>query len=82
MTKAEIEEKRLSDAVIMPKYCDKAFSKWWRDIAPEEVISLRCPYERHGLAGRVSNSAKSESLQDFLTFVDNNSQPNGRSVGS
>ena len=82
MTKAEVEEKRLSDAVIMPSDCDEAFSKWWRSIAPEEVLSVRYPHERHGLAGRVSNSAKSDTLQDFLTFVDANSQPNGRSMGS
>ena len=82
ITKAEVEEKRLSDAVIMPSDCDEAFSKWWRSIAPEEVLSVQYPHERRGLAGRVSNSAKSDTLQDFLTFVDANSQPNGRSVGS
>ena len=36
MSKAEIEEKHLSDAVIMPSDCDEAFSKWWRGIAPEK----------------------------------------------
>ena len=64
MTKAEIEEKRLSDVVIMPSGCDQAFSKWWRHIAPE-VIDVRYPHERHGLAGRVSNSAKTDTLKDF-----------------
>ena len=29
ITKAETEEKRLSDAAIMPSDCDQAFSKWW-----------------------------------------------------
>ena len=68
MSKAEIEEKHLSDAVIMPSDCDEAFSKWWHGIAPEEVISVQYPYEHHGLAGRVSNSAKSDTLQDFVTI--------------
>ena len=49
MTKAEIEEKRLSDSVIMPSDCDDAFNKWWRNIAPEEVINVRYPHERHGV---------------------------------
>ena len=54
MTKAEIEEKRLSDAIVMPDDCDQAFSKWWRSIAPEDEVCVRYPH-RHGLAGRVSN---------------------------
>lgn len=80
MTKAEVEEKNLSEAVL-PSDCDEAFSKWWRSIAPEGVLSVWYPHEHHGLAGQVSNSVKSDTSQDFLTFVDANSQPNGRSVG-
>ena len=33
-----------------------------------KVVSVRYPHEHHGLAGRVSNSAKSDTLQDFLTI--------------
>ena len=62
MTKAETEEKQLSDAIIMPIGCDQVL---WRHIAPEEVTD-----ERHGLARKVSNSAKTDTLKDFLTFVD------------
>jgi hypothetical protein len=46
------------------------------------LMYVRYPHERHGLAGRVSNSAKSDTLKDFLTFVDTNSQPNGRTTES
>ena len=66
----------------MPSGCDQAFSKWWRHITPEEVIDVRYPHERHGLAGKVSNSAKTDTLKDFLTFIDTNSQPNGRTTES
>ena len=40
------------------------------------------PYEQHGNAGKVSNSAKTTVRQDFIEFVDINSQPNGRSADS
>ena len=36
----------------------------------------------HGLAGKVSNSAKTHTMQNCLDFVDANSQPNGRSCDS
>ena len=36
----------------------------------------------HGLAGMPSNSSKSSAKQDFLQFIDNNSQPNGQSADS
>ena len=59
---------------------DEVFSKWWWGIAPDEVIDVRYPHECHGLAGRVSNSAKGDALKDLLTFVDANSQPNGKNA--
>ena len=46
------------------------------------VISVRYPYTRHGNASKPSNSAKTTVLNDFLTFVDANRQPNGRSADS
>ncbi len=46
------------------------------------MISVRYPYTRHGNAGKPSNSAKATVLNDFLAFVDANSQPNGRSADS
>ena len=37
---------------------------------------------RHGLAGKTSNSAKVSVMDNFLSFVDAVSQPNGRSENS
>ena len=45
-------------------------------------VEVRYPYERHGNAGKKSNSAKSSVMADFLKFLDANSQPNGRSADS
>ena len=46
------------------------------------MVQVRYPHDRHGNAGKVSHAAKTSILQDFLTFVDTNSQPNGRSSDS
>ena len=43
---------------------------------------MRYPHGKHGLAGRVSNSAKISTKQSFLKFVDENSQANGRRLNS
>ena len=66
LTKAEVEEKRLGEFVIMPSGCDEASSTWWKSKSSADIISVRYPHERHGLAGRVSNSAKTETMNDFL----------------
>jgi len=82
MTKNEVEQKRLSDYVIMPGAVETAFSKWWRNLESSFTIQVRIPHERHGNAGKVSNSAKTTLREEFLQFVDINSQPNGRSADS
>ena len=82
LTKAEVEQQRLGEFVLMPSGCDIAFRKWWKDISEDNVVTVKYPYEQHGLARRVSNSAKTEAKDDFLKFVDNNSQPNGRDLNS
>lgn len=46
------------------------------------LVSVRYPHEKHGLAGKVSNSAKVSTKESFLKFVDNNSQANGRRLDS
>ena len=46
------------------------------------MVEVRFPHERHGNAGKISNSAKVSVCQDFLEFVDNNSRPNGRAADS
>ena len=81
-TKLEVEEGRLGDYVIMPADIETSFKIWWRGLDPSTVVDVRYPHERHGNAGRTSNSAKTSVQQDFLEFVDLNSQPNGRSADS
>ena len=43
---------------------------------------MQYPHDHHGLAGKPSNHAKQDVVRQFLEFVDNNSQPNGRQEGS
>ena len=56
--------------------------KWWDSIPAAHIVRVRHPYERHGLAGKTSNNAKVQLHDDFLHFVDRNSQPNGRKSDS
>ena len=49
---------------------------------PAKVLQVRFPHERHGNGGKTSNHAKTTVKNDFLQFVDNNTQPDGRSADS
>ena len=82
MTKVEVEEERVSEYVVMPASLDIAFKEWWRSLEPSHTVMVRYPHEHHGNAGRKSNSSKGSVMEDFLNFVDVNSQPNGRSADS
>ena len=82
MMKSEVEEKRLGEYVLMPTDVNTSFKTWWRSQTPSTDIHVRFPHECHGNAGRVSNSAKSNTQKEFIEFVDCNSQPNGRSADS
>ena len=82
MRKSEVEEKHLSEFILMPDEVDVSFLKWWRTISPSTLVEVRVPHQRHGLAGKTSNSAKTDILDDFLTFVDANTQPNGCAADS
>lgn len=66
----------------MPSGSKESMHKWWKSIENEEVVSVKYPHERHGLAGKKSNFNKSITMEEFLNFVDLNSQPNGRCAGS
>ena len=46
------------------------------------MVDVRYLHDHHGLAERSSNHAKTQLMEDFLEFVDKNSQPNGRHSGS
>ena len=82
MTKSEIEQQDLSEFVVMPLDLEIPFSKWWRSQEHSRIMEVRMPHERHGNAGKISNSAKASVHCEFIEFVDMNSQPNGRSADS
>ena len=68
LEKSEVEEERLGDYVIMPN----ELSVWGGG-----PYLRRQWFERHG---KSSHSAKVSVKDDFLQFVDDNTQPNGRSA--
>ena len=82
MTKAEAEAGRVTECVVMPASLEIAFKEWWLSLEPFHSVMVRYPHARHGNAGRKSKSSKSAVMEDFLSFVDENSQPNGRSADS
>ena len=82
LTKSDVEQQRLGTHVLIPERCEQSFGRWWWSLPPTATVRVRYPHERHGSAGRISNSARSSIMNDFLTFVDQNSQPNGRSEDS
>ena len=82
MSKSDVEEQRLGTYVIMPAEIESSFSKWWRSLNPSVVVDVRYPHAKHGNALKPSHSAKKSTMEDFLQFVDINSQPNGRSADS
>lgn len=82
MKKSEVERQNLGVFVLMPQHLDMSFNKWWRSEDASTMVQVRVPHERHGNAGKVSNSAKTTMHQDFIEFVDMNTQPNGRSADS
>ena len=77
MPKSEVEEKRLGDRVVMPIGLETSFKTWWRSQDASTIVQVRYPHDRHGNAGKVSNAAKSSLREEFLDFVDHNTQPNG-----
>ena len=81
MTKAEVAVDHLEEFVVLPDH-QEFFKGWWDSIGNAEMVQVRFPHESHGLARKISNFAKTSVLHDFLKFVDENSQPNGRQSGS
>ena len=79
LTKTEVEEQRLGQYVVMPARVDSSFKDWWEPLEPSATVTVRMPHSRHGNAGQVSHSAKTSVREQFLEFVDNNSQRNGNS---
>ena len=82
MSKSDVENQRLGSYVVMPRDIDISFKKWWRSLDPSATVDVRYPHGKHGNALKISHSAKTSTMEDFLQFVDLNSQPNGRSADS
>ena len=83
MTKKKVTEEKLESHVLHPLDIEMTpFTQWWKPLSDEAEVEVRYPHERHGLAGKQSNHAKPSVMKDFLEFIDNNSQPNGRAAGS
>ena len=82
MPKKEVDTQKLTPFVVMPLEIELCFNLWWKDLPDDHEVVIRYPYERHGLAGKVSNHAKTDTKERFLEFVDANSQPNGRRLNS
>lgn len=77
MTKKEVDDQSLTSFVVMPSEMELCFALWWKDLPSDHKVAVHYQFERHGLAGRVLNSAKTDAKQNFLEFIDSNSQPNG-----
>ena len=82
MVKSEVETKGLKSFVVMPDGLTTPLNVWWQTLPLDHEIDVRFPYERHGLSGHISNNAKMQAKADFLMFVDDNCQPNGRRMDS
>jgi hypothetical protein len=55
------------------------FLVWWRNLEDSSMIELRSSLKLH--KGK-SNNNKENLLPQFLSFIENNSQSNGRRIGS
>ena len=77
MSKGQVEDKSLGKNVIMPDSEELSLKTWWHSLPESTVVSVRLPCITHGNAGKSLNSAKKAVLEDFLAFMNANSEPNG-----
>ena len=82
MSKSEVEEQRLGEYVIMPSDAESSFKVWWRSTDLSATVDVRYPINKHENALKPSNSAKLIVMEEFLYFVDLNSQHNGWAADS
>ena len=64
---------------IIPPNDESNILSWWLNLKKSSIVELRSSPKLH--KGK-SNNNKEEILPLFLSFIDNNSQANGRRVGS
>ena len=84
LTKEAVADQKLTGYVVYPSFAviSSSIEEWWKGLGDDQEVEVKYAYERHGLAGKVSNHAKTSVIQQFLDFVDVNSHPNGRPLGS
>ncbi len=82
VTKQQVQQDRLGEYVVMPLGSVVSFKDWWRTLDEAATVVVRYPHECHGNTGKPSNSAETATMDEFLSFVDNNCQPNGRTAQS
>jgi hypothetical protein len=75
--KDQVPKERAGD--IVPPVDETNVLVWWMNLEDSNIVELRSPPKLH--CGK-SNNSREELLPRFLAFIDNNSQPNGRRVGS
>ena len=66
MSKEEVDKQMLTSFVVMPLEIELCFNVWWKDLPDDHEVVVRYPFERHGLAGRVSNHAKTDTKEKFF----------------
>ena len=77
MRKDQVPIEQIGD--IIPPVSESNVLSWWMNLENSSIVELRSVPKVH--CGK-SNYSKEELLPYFLDFIDNNSQPNGRRVGS
>ncbi len=77
LRKYQVPAERACDVVVPTD--ETNVLEWWMNLKDSSMIELRSPPQLH--RGK-SNNNKKELLPRFLKFIDNNSQPNGRRIGS
>lgn len=75
--KQDVQKEQIQN--IVPPLNVKNVLEWWMCLENDSLVDLRTPPRLHQGRG---NNRKEQLLSRFLNFIDTNSQPNGRQVGS
>ena len=68
MSKEEVEKEKLTSFIVLPLEIELCFALWWKSLPSDHEVIVRYPFERHGLAGRTSNSAKTDAKKRRLFY--------------
>ena len=65
MPKKDVDMQKLTPFVVMPLEIELCFNVWWKDLPDDHEVIVHYPYKRHGLAGKISNHAKTDTNKGF-----------------